>query len=100
VTVGYYELDLEAARATAGTTGVLVDFKYVSLEVISEEGNELIDSYIFEKDDSKTLGESLESIKSNALKNIESMSNDIKPTIKPTENEDSFDPFNYQRPEE
>jgi predicted amino acid dehydrogenase len=35
-----------------------------------------------------------------ALKNIESMSNDIKPTIKPTENEDSFDPFNYQRPEE
>jgi hypothetical protein len=35
-----------------------------------------------------------------ALKNIESMSNDIKPTVKPTENEDSFDPFNYQRPEE
>jgi predicted amino acid dehydrogenase len=35
-----------------------------------------------------------------ALKNIESMSNDIKHTIKPTENEDSFDPFNYQRPEE
>jgi predicted amino acid dehydrogenase len=35
-----------------------------------------------------------------ALKNIESMSNDIKPTIKPTENEDSFDPFKYQRPEE
>ena len=51
--VNYYQVELEGCAITdvgGSATGVFTDFKYLSVKIIPEEGNELTDSYIFEKE--------------------------------------------------